>query len=215
MSTQTRNLGFATAIFGSAAAVLALALLLWFIVLLLDEGGTLSITFEVEEQVAVIAVPALVALAASSIPFTVLWSGWKASGRRDLYRERPEVDHTRPSDQQVQLFLHDAHPWEPAVVIALGWSALGILGGSVVAGAIYLWGRPDELFLGHLSLGLTVLSLVMVVVFLRLLSRLHRLAIDSEDEREQRWPLPQNSELRRSLHRGSDGGESLNAGTNF
>ncbi|MBG6181753.1 hypothetical protein [Arthrobacter sp. CAN_A1] len=216
LSRTTRNLGRTTAVVGSAAAAVALALILWFIVLLLDENDVVSISFDVEEQGAAIAVPALIALAASSIPVTVLWSGWKATGRRDLYRATSAAgDGTRPSDKQTRSFLHDAHPWEPAAMTVLAWAMLGVLAGSVFVGAIYLGRRPDELPLGHLLLGLTILLIIMVVVFLRLLRRLNALARDSKNERERRWPLPQNSELRRSLQRSSGGGESMNAGANI
>lgn len=207
LSRKCRNLGWALAVFAVPATAVAVALILWAVLLLLDENGVIGLPKAVTEQGNPAALAALAALAASSLPMAVVYSAWAAAGRRDLYLAAGGTgsDRNRPSDRQMRWFLKDAHPWEAAATAALLWAALGALVGGASAPAIYLAGDPDDLPLGHFMLGLAVVAAVILVVCFRVLRGLMALAVESAEDRDRRWPLPEGSDLRQSLARSTGG----------
>lgn len=208
LSRRCRNLGLALAVFAAPALVVAVALILWAVVLLLDENSVIGLPNAVTEQWNPVALGALAALTASTIPLAVVHSAWTAAGRRDLYLASGSTgaDPNRPSDRQMRWFLKDAHPWEAAATAVLCWASLSTLAGGAAAPAIYISGDPDELSLGHFMLGLAVVSAVIVFVCLRILRRLMALATESAAARDRHWPLTDHSDLRRSLARSSSNG---------
>jgi hypothetical protein len=209
LSRRCRNLGLTLAVFAVPALAVAVALILWAVVLLLDENSVIGLPQAVTERWNPVALGALAALAASTIPLAMVYSAWAAAGRRDLHLAAGSTgaDPNRPSDRQMRWFLKDAHPWEAAATAVLCWASLSTLAGGVAAAAIYFSRDPEDLSLGHFMLGLAVVSAVLVFVFLRILRRLMALATESAAVRDQRWPLPEGSDLRQSLARsGSNGG---------
>ncbi|MDL5352139.1 hypothetical protein [Microbacterium sp. zg-YB36] len=206
LSRYCRTLGLAQAAFGGAALVVALALVAWFVLLLLDENSIIAIPSTLQEKLVPVGLAALAALAACSLPLAVLYSAWTAAGRRDLLRAASTGLHSnRPSDRQMRWFLKDTHPWETAVRCLQVWAILGTLAGGVAAATIYVGSRPEEQPLGHAMLALAVVSAVITAACVPVIRRLMVLGAQYQKTREQRWPLPERSTLRQALSRDTTG----------
>jgi hypothetical protein len=90
-------------------------------------------------------------------------------------------------------------------VTILVWACLGTLIGIVAAPAIYFGGRAEERALGHLMLGLALISAVTIAACTQGLRGVHADGLASIDQREKLWPFPQESDLREALRRSSGG----------
>ena len=195
-------------ILSAAAAVVALALIIW-LGLLLDESSIVEIPGPVSEALLPVVWAALGVLAVSSVLIALVYSSWAAAGRRDLYHAAGgELQHHRPTDRQMRWFLRDVPPWEAAAVTILAWACLGTLIGVVAPLAIHFGGRAEERALGHLMLGLALISAVTIAACIQGLRGVHAAGLESIDQREKLWPLPQDSDLSESLRRSSGSASS-------
>ena len=174
----------------------------------MDESAIVEIPGSVWGAVLPVVWAALGVLAVSSVLVALLHSSW-AAGRRDLYHAAGgELQHYRPTDRQMRWFLRDVPPWETAAVTILAWACLGTLIGTVAALAIHFGGRAEERALGHLMLGLALISVVTIAACIHGLRGVHAAGLGSINQREKLWPLPQDSDLSEALRRSSGGASS-------